>query len=156
MITDLRDMMEERLLAYRTKNRDLPQRILVYRDGVSEVRPMISSSSAPSNVTSFRANSLSSLMTKSQKFERLSESLTPPKVSIAPSCLLLFVARGIIPDSTPRRPPTQITTEIQSRVQLSIVVSPPSMSTTSSSKLMVDCKERLAQLTTTLSVMRWT
>lgn len=37
MITDLRDMMEERLLAYRTKNRDLPQRILVYRDGVSEV-----------------------------------------------------------------------------------------------------------------------
>ncbi|KAH8993572.1 argonaute-like protein [Lactarius hatsudake] len=36
MITDLRDMMEERLLAYRTKNRDLPQRILVYRDGVSE------------------------------------------------------------------------------------------------------------------------
>jgi eukaryotic translation initiation factor 2C len=37
MITDLRDMMEERLLAYRTKNRELPQRILVYRDGVSEV-----------------------------------------------------------------------------------------------------------------------
>jgi hypothetical protein len=37
MITDLRDMMEERLLTYRTKNRDLPQRILVYRDGVSEV-----------------------------------------------------------------------------------------------------------------------
>ncbi|KAH9994550.1 argonaute-like protein [Russula compacta] len=36
MITDLREMMEERLLAYRTKNRDLPQRILVYRDGVSE------------------------------------------------------------------------------------------------------------------------
>ena len=37
MITDLKDMMEERLLAYRTKNKDLPQRILVYRDGVSEV-----------------------------------------------------------------------------------------------------------------------
>jgi eukaryotic translation initiation factor 2C len=37
MITDLKDMMEERLLAYRTKNRDLPQRVLVYRDGVSEV-----------------------------------------------------------------------------------------------------------------------
>jgi len=36
MITDLKDMMEERLLAYRTKNKDLPQRILVYRDGVSE------------------------------------------------------------------------------------------------------------------------
>ncbi|KAN0105642.1 Piwi domain containing protein [Russula decolorans] len=36
MITDLRDMMEERLQAYRTKNRDLPQRVLVYRDGVSE------------------------------------------------------------------------------------------------------------------------
>jgi eukaryotic translation initiation factor 2C len=32
-------MMEERLLAYRTRNRDLPQRILVYRDGVSEVCP---------------------------------------------------------------------------------------------------------------------
>src|SRR5712672_3121870 len=39
MITDLREMMEERLLAYRTRNRDLPQRILVYRDGVSEVCP---------------------------------------------------------------------------------------------------------------------
>jgi len=37
MITDLKDMMEERLMAYRVKNRDLPQRILVYRDGVSEV-----------------------------------------------------------------------------------------------------------------------
>jgi eukaryotic translation initiation factor 2C len=37
MITDLRDMMEERLQSYRTKNRDLPQRVLVYRDGVSEV-----------------------------------------------------------------------------------------------------------------------
>lgn len=36
MITDLKDMMEERLMAYRVKNRDLPQRILVYRDGVSE------------------------------------------------------------------------------------------------------------------------
>jgi hypothetical protein len=30
-------MVEERLMAYRAKNRDLPQRILVYRDGVSEV-----------------------------------------------------------------------------------------------------------------------
>jgi hypothetical protein len=37
MITDLKEMMEERLLSYRAKNRDLPQRILVYRDGVSEV-----------------------------------------------------------------------------------------------------------------------
>jgi eukaryotic translation initiation factor 2C len=43
MITDLKDMMEERLLAYRAKNRDLPQRILVYRDGVSEVCDDISS-----------------------------------------------------------------------------------------------------------------
>ncbi|KAI0267268.1 argonaute-like protein [Gloeopeniophorella convolvens] len=36
MITDLRDMMEERLLAFRNKNRELPQKIIVYRDGVSE------------------------------------------------------------------------------------------------------------------------
>ncbi|TFY79496.1 hypothetical protein EWM64_g4517, partial [Hericium alpestre] len=37
MITDLQDMMEERLTLYRSKNnRTLPQRILVYRDGVSE------------------------------------------------------------------------------------------------------------------------
>lgn len=156
MITDLRDMMEERLLAYRTKNKDLPQRILVYRDGVSEVQPMILFPSAPSNVASFRANFPSSLTTKFQKFEPLSENLTRHKVLIAPSCLLLFVARGIIPDSTPRRPPTQITTGIQGLVQLSIVVSPPSTSTTSSSKLMVGCREQPAQLITTLSAMRWT
>ena len=30
-------MMEERLLAFRTKNKFLPTRVLVYRDGVSEV-----------------------------------------------------------------------------------------------------------------------
>ncbi|KAI0321511.1 argonaute-like protein [Amylostereum chailletii] len=37
MITDLKDMMEERLKLYRDKNnKTLPQRVLVYRDGVSE------------------------------------------------------------------------------------------------------------------------
>ena len=38
MITDLASMMEERLLAFRAKNKNLPNRVLVYRDGVSEVR----------------------------------------------------------------------------------------------------------------------
>ncbi|KAH9916915.1 ribonuclease H-like domain-containing protein [Fomitopsis serialis] len=36
MITDLAAMMEERLNAFKAKNRILPERILVYRDGVSE------------------------------------------------------------------------------------------------------------------------
>lgn len=37
MLDELRDMMVERLLLYEKKNKSLPQRILVFRDGVSEV-----------------------------------------------------------------------------------------------------------------------
>jgi eukaryotic translation initiation factor 2C len=38
MITDLAAMMIERLMFYSQKNRSLPDRVIVYRDGVSEVR----------------------------------------------------------------------------------------------------------------------
>jgi hypothetical protein len=38
MLDELRDMMVERLLLYEKKNKVLPARIFVYRDGVSEVR----------------------------------------------------------------------------------------------------------------------
>lgn len=37
MITELDEMMVERLNAFRAKNKVLPTRIIVYRDGVSEV-----------------------------------------------------------------------------------------------------------------------
>lgn len=37
MLDELRDMLVERLLVYETKNKSLPDRILVFRDGVSEV-----------------------------------------------------------------------------------------------------------------------
>jgi eukaryotic translation initiation factor 2C len=37
MLDELRDMLVERLLVYEKKNKVLPQRIFVYRDGVSEV-----------------------------------------------------------------------------------------------------------------------
>lgn len=37
MLDELRDMLVERLLFYEKKNRALPARIIVYRDGVSEV-----------------------------------------------------------------------------------------------------------------------
>ncbi|KAF5392022.1 hypothetical protein D9757_003266 [Collybiopsis confluens] len=36
MVTNLASMMVERLAVYREKNKNLPQRIIVYRDGVSE------------------------------------------------------------------------------------------------------------------------
>ncbi|KAK7039451.1 protein argonaute 1B [Favolaschia claudopus] len=36
MLSELRDMLVERLLAYEKKNKALPQRIIVFRDGVSE------------------------------------------------------------------------------------------------------------------------
>ncbi|KAJ7854324.1 argonaute-like protein [Mycena olivaceomarginata] len=36
MLSELRDMLVERLLHYETKNKMLPQRIVVFRDGVSE------------------------------------------------------------------------------------------------------------------------
>ena len=36
MITNLANMMVERLKAFYTKNKSLPSRVLVYRDGVSE------------------------------------------------------------------------------------------------------------------------
>ena len=37
MITELAEMMVERIEAYKSANKNLPGRILVYRDGVSEV-----------------------------------------------------------------------------------------------------------------------
>ncbi|KAF2502766.1 stem cell self-renewal protein Piwi, partial [Lophium mytilinum] len=36
IISDMKDMVEERLLAWKAKNKVLPKRILFYRDGVSE------------------------------------------------------------------------------------------------------------------------
>ena len=38
MIQELRDMMVERLQLFEKRNKALPDKILVYRDGVSEVR----------------------------------------------------------------------------------------------------------------------
>jgi eukaryotic translation initiation factor 2C len=38
MVTDLMEMMCERLLAYQSKMKSLPERVFVFRDGVSEVR----------------------------------------------------------------------------------------------------------------------
>lgn len=38
MLDELSDMLVERLLLYEKKNRKLPKRIYVFRDGVSEVR----------------------------------------------------------------------------------------------------------------------
>ena len=37
MLDELQDMMVERLLVYEKKNKELPARVIVYRDGVSEV-----------------------------------------------------------------------------------------------------------------------
>jgi eukaryotic translation initiation factor 2C len=37
MIQELRDMMIERLLLFEKRNKMLPERIIVFRDGVSEV-----------------------------------------------------------------------------------------------------------------------
>lgn len=44
MITNLADMMVERLTAFRNKSKLLPTRIIVYRDGVSEVSVVMQSS----------------------------------------------------------------------------------------------------------------
>ena len=43
MVQELKDMMVERLLLYEKKNKVLPDRIFVYRDGVSDVSDLISS-----------------------------------------------------------------------------------------------------------------
>ena len=37
MIQDLTDMMIERLQAYKATSKALPKRVIIYRDGVSEV-----------------------------------------------------------------------------------------------------------------------
>lgn len=44
MLDELGDMMVERLQVYEKKNKALPQRIFVFRDGVSEVSLSIPSS----------------------------------------------------------------------------------------------------------------
>ena len=43
MIEPLTDMMVERLQAYKAASKTLPKRVIVYRDGVSEVRDLESS-----------------------------------------------------------------------------------------------------------------
>ena len=40
MVDGLSDMIVERLRVYERKNRVLPERMFVYRDGVSEVCPL--------------------------------------------------------------------------------------------------------------------
>jgi len=40
MLDELTDMLIERLQVYEKKNKVLPSRVLVYRDGVSEVRSL--------------------------------------------------------------------------------------------------------------------
>lgn len=39
MVQILTDMMCERLALYKKRNKKLPERVIVYRDGVSEVLP---------------------------------------------------------------------------------------------------------------------
>jgi hypothetical protein len=46
MVTDLTEMMCERLSAYKSKMKSLPERVFVFRDGVSEVRSFSLSSSS--------------------------------------------------------------------------------------------------------------
>ncbi|KAI0057312.1 argonaute-like protein [Artomyces pyxidatus] len=56
MITDLQEMMEERLKVYRERNRNsLPARVLVYRDGVSEGQfPIVVADEIPKIRAAFR------------------------------------------------------------------------------------------------------
>ena len=42
MITDLTEMMVERLQAFKAASKVLPTRVIVYRDGVSEVGNLVS------------------------------------------------------------------------------------------------------------------
>lgn len=42
MITDLTEMMVERLQAFKAASKVLPKRVIVYRDGVSEVGNLVS------------------------------------------------------------------------------------------------------------------
>jgi eukaryotic translation initiation factor 2C len=41
MVTELSDMIVERLLLWKKVNKALPRRIFVFRDGVSEVTPTL-------------------------------------------------------------------------------------------------------------------
>ena len=54
MIEDLTEMMVERLQEYRTANKALPKRIIIYRDGVSEA-------------SSFEHSKLISLLTRDDR-----------------------------------------------------------------------------------------
>jgi hypothetical protein len=58
MLDELRDMLVERLLVYEKKNRALPARIIVYRDGVSEVSSSIFISNPELSDKNCRVNSI--------------------------------------------------------------------------------------------------
>jgi len=74
MLDELRDMLVERLLVYEKKNRALPARIIVYRDGVSEVSSPVVLSNSELPDKDYRANSTRCSKMSFRRFLKLSRS----------------------------------------------------------------------------------
>jgi hypothetical protein len=77
MVTDLGEMLFERLLLYQKRNNRLPDRIIVYRDGVSEASSGLGECSPKEQLSDFsstRVNISRSSMTSYLSFSTRSNS----------------------------------------------------------------------------------
>lgn len=74
MLDELRDMLVERLLVYEKKNKALPVRIIVYRDGVSEASLSIFISNLELSDKDCRVNSTACFKKNFHKSWKLSRS----------------------------------------------------------------------------------
>lgn len=109
MIQDLTEMMVERLQAYKATNKALPKRVIIYRDGVSEVSTFEHSRSSDLFMRGDRDNT-TTYSTRSSV--RTSSSLSGWRAArvISQRSPLSSVGSDITADSTPRRPTKNRTT----------------------------------------------
>lgn len=150
MIQDLTEMMVERLEAYKAANKAkaLPKRVIVYRDGVSEV-------------CGFEHSRLINLFTRG---DRVSTGMYSKRNSIRKSrshsgrsggprsmnqkSLSSFVESDITADSTQRRPSKNQTMETPFLARSKTEVSRPRSCSTSTSKHILAFKGMFGQPTT--------
>ena len=83
MVENLTRMTIERLQLYQKKNRRLPDRVIVYRDGVSEVSMFVSECGHHLHLYAIRANTTRSSTRNCPSFEQHSLRYPPrPRTSL--------------------------------------------------------------------------
>jgi eukaryotic translation initiation factor 2C len=148
MVDDLEPMMIERLQAYQSKNKKtLPEKIIIFRDGVSEVCCAVIME-YPVSDRFTRGSSMWSSMRSSPSLYRPVRRSEAQGKFIDPSCPSSSAANGITPGSQPVDNSRLTRVETRCLAPLSTRESPISLSTTFICRLMQGCKEQYDPLIT--------